>query len=264
MIVLLELNDQNYYSLEADREYMSNSQYKDFRTCEAMAMAKLSGEWSNPSDINLLLGSYVHAWLEGTLEQFKENNPSLFTKKGELYAQYRHADQMIQTLQEDPFVMLALEGQKEVIATAEFADAPWKIKMDVYNPEQCRIADLKTVRDINGKYWDKSQGYVSFVEAYGYLRQMALYLEIERLWAGRDTWLEALIVAVSKEDPPDKAIIGSDTTRLGYELEEVVQHMPRILEVKHGFADPVRCEKCKYCRETKKIKHIVHYLDLLE
>lgn len=38
---LLQLNDENYYSQEADMQYMSVSQYKAFRKCEAAALAKL-------------------------------------------------------------------------------------------------------------------------------------------------------------------------------------------------------------------------------
>ena len=45
------LTEANYYSKEANQEYLSVSQYKDFcgtmkqRGCEAKAMAKLRGEW---------------------------------------------------------------------------------------------------------------------------------------------------------------------------------------------------------------------------
>ena len=45
----MELNSSNYYSREANNEYLSVSQYKDFcgtlgkPACEAEAMAKLSG-----------------------------------------------------------------------------------------------------------------------------------------------------------------------------------------------------------------------------
>lgn len=44
------LNNENYYSKEADQEYLSVSQYKNFMgtigkpACEAQAMAMLNGE----------------------------------------------------------------------------------------------------------------------------------------------------------------------------------------------------------------------------
>ncbi|UED72112.1 PD-(D/E)XK nuclease-like domain-containing protein [Brevibacillus sp. HD3.3A] len=261
---MLELNNSNYFSLEADQHYMSNSQYKDFVECEARAMEKLTGSWKEPPSEALLLGSYVHAWAEGTLDEFKTNNPELFTKKGELYAQYKHADKMIETLAKDPFIMFLLQGEKEKIITAEFAGAVWKAKLDVRNEEGERIVDLKTVRDIRGKHWDKELGcYVSFVEAYGYLRQMALYAELERIYYGHSHFYETYIVAVSKEDPPDKEVIGMDQHRMEEELAEIERRMPRVLEVKSGNAEPKRCENCRYCRETKKVTKVVHYMDLL-
>ncbi|MEK4343254.1 MULTISPECIES: PD-(D/E)XK nuclease-like domain-containing protein [Brevibacillus] len=261
---MLELNSSNYYSLEADREYMSNSQYKDFIDCEARAMAKLSGEWSEPPSEALLLGSYVHAWADGTLENFKQTTPELFTKKGELYAHYKIGDKMIETLANDPFIMFLLQGEKEKIITAEFAGVIWKAKLDVWNEGGARIVDLKTVRDIRGKHWDKELGcYVSFVEAFGYLRQIAIYAELERVCRGRSHWLETLIVAVSKEDPPDKAVIGLDHHRIEEELAEVERKMPRVLAVKNGQVEPKRCESCGYCRQTKKLSRVVHYMDLL-
>jgi hypothetical protein len=238
---------------------MSNSQYKDFMTCEAAAMAKISGEFIDPPGDACLVGSYVHAWLEGTIDEFKESNPALFKQNGELYAKYEIADVMIDTLRRDPFCMFVLEGQKEVIMTAEFAGTVWKVKLDAYKPEKKRFADLKTVRNIRDKVWDDKIGYCSFVESYGYIRQMAVYAEVEKRWTGRDEWIDPLIVAVSKEEVPDKEVIGFSESDLQRELEEIETNMPKILEVKRGLREPDRCEKCKYCRQTKQIRGVLHY-----
>lgn len=40
------LTSDNYYSPEADQEYMSCSQYQDFLRCEAAAMAKIHGVYT--------------------------------------------------------------------------------------------------------------------------------------------------------------------------------------------------------------------------
>lgn len=260
---MMELNSQNYHSTEANRRYMSHSQYQDFLSCEAMAMAKLFDGWKEPENTDLLVGSYVHAAIEGKLDEFKIKHPELFTKKGELYAQYKHADKMIEALKSDEFIQFVLTGEKEVIITADMFGVTWKAKLDTYNPGAGRIVDIKTTRSIRDKYWHKDYGYVSFVEAFGYITQIAIYAEIERLSSGRDGWLETLIVAISKEDPPDKEIILIDEDRIRIELEEVERNMERIIQVKQGKVEPERCEKCRYCRETKKVKKIVHYLDLI-
>ena len=68
------LTQENYYSTEADREYMSVSQYKEFcgtfgqTACEARAMAELNDEWGKKKTKALLVGSYVDAYFEGTLK----------------------------------------------------------------------------------------------------------------------------------------------------------------------------------------------------
>lgn len=258
------LTNLNYHSLEANRYYMSNSQYKDFLDCEAMAMAKITGALITPPNDACLLGSYVHAWVEGTLDEFKDQNPALFKQNGELYAKYESAHAMIATLRNDPFIQFVLQGRKEVIITAEMFGTPWKIKLDVYNTERGRFADLKTVANITAKHWDKRQGaYVSFVEAFGYIRQMALYAEIERIATSRRERLEPLIIAISKEDIPDKEVIGMDDDRLQLELMEVEARMERILMVKAGHEQPERCEHCTYCRRTKQLRTITHYSDLV-
>lgn len=266
VMLLMELNRELYYSKEADLEYMSNSQYKDFLDCEAKAMAKLNREWIEPANDNLLVGSYVHSWNSFELDQFKEEHPEMFKKDGSPYAKFLFADQMIATLENDPFCMFVLSGQKEVIMTAEMFGTPWKIRIDSYNPEKLRIVDLKTTRSINDLVWSNERwAKVSFIDAYNYPRQMAIYCEVERLTTGQAKWCEPLIVAVSKEEPPDKAIISLvDDARFEMELRHIEENLPRILAVKQGLEPPTRCEKCDYCRSTKKIDKVIHYTELVE
>jgi hypothetical protein len=264
---LLKLTDDNYFSLEADQQYMSVSQYKTFLKCETAALAQIQGKYIRPKSDALLFGSYVHAWQDGTVDKFKEQNPDLFSSKGptkgQLKATYQNADAMIKVLEEDPFCMMALQGEKEIILTGELFGAPWKIKIDAYNPKYGRFADLKTVKAIREKVWNDELGYCSFVEAYGYITQMAIYSEIERQNRGGEDWLESYIVAVSKETPPDKAVITIDQETLQYELENIESKMERIILLKGGDTEPKRCEKCDYCRRTKKVTNVIHYLELI-
>jgi len=256
------LTKENYHSNEANRVYMSNSQYKDFLSCEAAAMAKIRGEFITPQNDACLIGSYVHAWLEGAIDEFKEQTPELFKNNGQLYAKYEVADRMIETLRSDKLVQYIFQGQKEVIMTAEMFGAPWKVRFDVYQPGK-KIVDLKTVQDIRKKIYTPLYGYTSFVEAYEYIRQFAIYLEVERRVTGAEAWLERFLVAVSKEEEPDKEIITIDNERLQIELDLVENNMPRIIAVKSGFEQPKRCEVCKYCRRTKKLTGVVHFSELV-
>lgn len=65
----MELTAENYYSPEANAEYMSVSQFKSFAgtdgklACEAEAMAELRGEWEMKKTTALMVGSYVDSYL---------------------------------------------------------------------------------------------------------------------------------------------------------------------------------------------------------
>ncbi|WP_127532769.1 PD-(D/E)XK nuclease-like domain-containing protein [Paenibacillus kobensis] len=257
----MNLTAENYYSNEADRHYMSVSQYKGFLKCEAAALAKLNG-WKEPTPEAFLVGSYVHSAFDGTIEQFRSEHPEIYTQKKELKAPFKQADEMIQTIAKDSLCMTMLTGEHETIITATLYGVEWKARIDVLAPDNGRIVDLKTVKSIREKYWHDGR-YVSFVEAYGYTTQMAVYSELERIANRRFERLEPFIVAVSKEDVPDKAAICFDDETVNAALEDVREKLPRVIDVKTGFAEPIRCENCRYCRQTKKAE-IVHYLNLLE
>lgn len=264
--MMLKLTRDNYHSNAANRNYMSRGQYKSFLDCEAREVAKLSGAWVDEPSIALEVGQYVHTFNDGTIREFIANHPGMFKKDGSLKADYLVADKMIETLTRDPMAMYCLEGEKEVIVTAEMFGAWWKVMLDVQNNSRRRIVDLKTTRSVTEHVWNEElRKKVSFVEAYQYPLQMAIYTELERIAMGRDEgdWSEFLIVAVSKEKCPDKAIINmTDPERLVKELAEVEANMPRIIAVKAGLEEPNRCECCDYCRSTKVLSGAIHYSEL--
>ena len=259
------LNAENYYSEEMNFRYMSNSQYNDFLRCEAMALAKIQGDWKPAPSNDFLVVSFLHAWNESpmALEEFKRNTPEIFTMKGDLRSEFRFAEEMIKTLEQDAFCFSTLGGEKEVIMTAEIGGAEWKIKIDTYKPNKA-VIDLKTTRSIWDLQWStEHRRRVSFIEQFNYWQQLAIYTEVERLTMGRDKRLDALIVAISKETPPDKAvIILDDQDRMEHELNQIRANMPRILEVKQGFIEPTSCGRCAYCRSVKDITEVISYKDL--
>jgi len=261
----MNLTKETYYSLEANNYYMSNSLYNSFVNCEAATMAYLAGEWVEEKPTAFLVGSYVHAWAEGTLDEFMSEHPECFTKSGSLRAEFKQAEKMIETLKVDPFAMHTLQGGKEVIMTAEIDGVPWKIKPDVYVPGK-RIVDLKTTRSIRELQWSQwNKGRVTFIEQYNYFQQVAIYLEVERINAGRSEgdWLDFYMVAVSKEKIPDKEVINlTDHERVMVELSRMMVIMPRILAIKEGRVEPFRCEACNYCRSTKRLSRALYYKEL--
>jgi len=263
----MQLTRKNYHSKEANVAFMSNSQYKAFLECEAKQVAILAGTHIEETSEAFLVGSYVHSWSEGRKDEFAAEHPEMFTKGGkDLKAPFRAANEMIYTLETDKLCMYMLEGQKEVIMTTEFAGVPWKIMIDSYQPDRRRIVDLKTTKNIREKTWDKEvREKVGFIEQYKYIQQAAIYTEVERLASGRPEGdiFDFYIVAVSKQDPPDKEVIDlRDAERYYYELEKVKENMTRILAVKSGQETPMRCEHCDFCRKTRKLTGAIHYTDL--
>lgn len=259
----MKLNSKNYYSNKADKQYMSVSQYKSFLSCEAKTMAKLNGQWIEPENEAFLIGSYVHSWNDNTLEQFKSKHPKLFKKDGSLMAKYEIGNKMIAALENDKLVSMVREGEKEVIKTAELFGVPWKCMIDIYSSKNEVIADLKTTREIHKKYWNEStRTHQNFIEYYDYLVQMAVYCEIDRINRKSDYYYLPHIIAVSKEDIPDKSIVYLGTDFIQDKLLEVEINMDRIKQVKHEGAEPRRCGKCDYCKATKQLTKVIHYLDL--
>jgi hypothetical protein len=239
------LTDENYYSPEANQEYMSVSQYKDFQKCEAMALASLRGEWERPKTTALLVGSYIDSWFEGTLEEFKAAHPEIYKKGGQLKADFVQAEEIIEFVQKDPLFMRYMSGRKQVIMTAELFGTKWKIKMDSYHPD--KIVDLKVMRSM-----ERIMGK-SFVEHWGYDLQLAIYAAVE----GRD--IATYLAVVTKQDIPDKEIISVPRWRRLELLEDVKNNMPHILAVKSGRIPPTRCGVCEYCRATKMLTEPIDF-----
>ncbi len=240
------LTNDNYYSTEVNQKYMSVSQYKDFRKCEAMALATLRGEWTRPKTTALLVGSYIDSWFEGTLSEFCSQHPEMFKKDGSLKADFIQAEELIEFAKKDDLFMEYMSGEKQVILTRDICGTPWKIKIDSYHPGKM-IVDLKVMRSM-----DRIMGK-SFVEHWGYDLQMAVYDEVE------GSCLETYLAVLTKEDPPNKDIIHIPRWRKVELLDEIESTMPRILDVKFGRVEPERCGVCEYCRATKKLTEPIDF-----
>lgn len=261
----MQLTEENYYSTEADKEYMSVSEFKNFvgtygrAGCEFKAMEKLAGRWVDESSDAMLVGSYVDAWMDGTLDKFKAANPQLFTAKGELYAKYKKADEVIARISRDQYFMKYIGGQHQVIMTGELFGSKWKIKMDSYLPGKA-IVDLKVMSSITKLEWVKDIGYLDFVRYWGYDIQCAVYQEIVRQNTGLK--LPVYLACATKEDEPDIQIIQVTQNYLDEALSLVEANMPRVLRVKNGEDNPDRCNVCDCCRYHKVLTKPISISDL--
>ena len=264
------LTSDNYYSLEADKRYMSVHQYLDFvghmgvNGCEAHAMAKLKGEWTDETTKAMLIGSYVDSYFEGTLDKFKEEHPEVFSSRGstagELKSDYKMAENLIRRCEKDQYFMQTLSGEKQVIMTGYLFGCEWKIKMDSYIPGKA-IVDLKTSSDIHRMWKVQDYGYASFVEYWGYTLQLAVYQKIVEINTGNK--LPCYISVVTKEAYPEIAVIYVDQLTLDHALNEIEMNMQSVLAVKNGDAEPIRCEQCDYCKSTKVLTGPINHQDLI-
>ena len=257
------LTADNYYSSEADHRYMSVHQYLDFvghmgiRGCEKRAMAALEGKYTKEKSTAMLVGSYVDSYFEGSLEQFKRENPEIFTQKGELKSNFKQAEKMIARAEQDEKFMMYMSGDKQVIKTGYMFGCDWKIKMDSYIPDKV-IVDLKTTADLHRAWKVQDYGYASVAEYWGYTIQMAVYQKIVEIDTGKK--LPCILAFITKEDSPEIKLCYIDQVTLDHALNEVEMNMSSVLMVKNGEVDPIPCGKCDYCKRCKHDNRIHGFL----
>lgn len=261
----MNLKESNYYSEEKNWEYMSCSQYKQFTSCSAKAMAELMGDIPKEDTKAFLVGNYVHSAFESqeSHERFiEEHKDEMYTKKGTLYKDFIIAEEMVQRLKKDRFFTEHFVGEKEVIVTGELFGTAWKGKIDCLNIEKGEFYDLKTTADIRQKIWSEERKvYVPFVESFGYYEQMVIYKTL--LEMKYDKEFTPYIFAVSKQSPCDIEAIEFRPEILQVALGNVEKNLPQILRIKNGEERPWMCGKCDYCRGHKQLTGFVQAEELI-
>lgn len=262
----------NYYTRAINEAYMSVSQFKSFRQCEARAMAETHGDYIRPMSIAMLVGSYVDAYFSGEMEDFQRQHADMSTKAGRLKAPFIQAEKIIARAKQDKLFSMVIAGKAQEIRTGYIAGVPFKIKIDsLLDFEQCTdiveafpkclpymgfapgaIVDYKVMQSFEPR-WVAGLGRVSFIEAWGYDLQMAVYREIE----GHD--LPCFIAGLTKEDATDMELFAMQEDILAERLMLVEELAPRYQAIKASKIEPERCGRCDYCRTTKVLDGPVDY-----
>ncbi len=233
-----------------NHNFMSYSTFSKYLECEAAAKE----HYSEPSSTAMLVGSYVDAHFSNELEDFKAEHPEIMNSRtGELKADFKQADTIIERLESDPLMMQYMSGEKQRIMTGEILGMPFKIKMDSYKEGEF-IVDLKVMKDFKRVYSDNFRSYVPFFKAYNYDIELALFQEIVRQNTGKQ--LPCYLACITKEDPADVSLIQFSQEELDEALEIIKQDIPRIKKILNGEVAPHRCETCAYCRMTKRARLI--------
>ena len=270
----MKLTGRNYYSKEANVSFMSVSQFKSFRNCEAAALAELKGEYERPSSKALLLGSFVDELLTGTKKtrnQFiVENRLELFQKSSKLtkvsdeellsllsdktfdvfcadnkpYAEIVQALETVAKVKKQPLMMKHFRSRHQTIMTGEIAGVPFKIKMDNYKPGEF-ISDGKYMASLRSPNM-----FEPMVKYWGYDIQGAVYQEIVRQNTGKR--LPFFLDIATKEVPSHLAVAQINQFDLDEALEIVKTFAPRYEAIKNGEIEPERCGEygCNFCTET--------------
>lgn len=242
----MNLNAENYFSKEADLNYFSASQIKNFKKCEASTMAKIRGEYETPMSQALTQGQFVDEALTGDYGQWVLKHPEICKRDGNLKAEYMLCQDMVTRARKDPLFMEFMEGEHQTIMTAKIFGVPFKAKFDVLGPD--RIVDLKTVKDLSPKYLP-GHGRVDFATAWDWPLQMALYQKIYE--ANEGVKLPCYLAVITKETPADIRIIHIEQERMDAEIAWLEHALPRFEMIKDGAIEPERCDACAYCRESR-------------
>jgi hypothetical protein len=233
--------DESYFYV---KHHMSCSSFKRFSKCEVEALS----EWGEPS-VAMKVGSYVDAFVSGTLDKFKELNPDIVSSrgstKGELKAEYKQADLICDYIMKDRVISQFLSGEKQVVMTGEIEGVPTKIKMDSYS-KGIAISDLKVMATVT----DKNGSYINFISPYGYDIQCAIYQEI--CFQNTGERLPCYIVAVTKESPINSVVVQIPQEVLDRALYQVKSTIVDYYAVKMGNKEADGCGKCKACIERRE------------
>ncbi len=246
------ITNLDYYEND---EYMSVSQFKKLSKCEVDGLVPFP-----PPTSSMMVGAYVDAFVEGTLEQFKEANPDIFSSrgatKGELKSEYKMADTICEFIQKDPVFSKFMSGEKQTIMTGEISGVPFKIKMDSYSPN-IAINDLKVMRSVT----DRFGNFYDFITPWGYEVQLACYQEIVRQNTGEQ--LPCYVCAVTKEVPINSVIVKIPQDVLDIALYKVQSEINHLYDVKMGKVEPHGCGTCDSCISARKSTPIISMRDLL-
>lgn len=262
----IAITEANYFSPEISRQFMSASQVKGFMNCEAMALAELREEYQRGETTPLLVGGYVDAYFSNTLGQYVAEHPQIYTRTGTLRADFSQAQEIIARIEADPLMLAMLKGIAQPIYTGNIQGVPFRGKLDsLIDAAQCKrimadfpnmtdtllmvdgaIVDLKIMRDMR-PIWVQGRGRLSFIEAWRYDLQLAVYQE---LVGGK---LPCFIACATKEKECDLALIHIPQYMLDTALEIAMPQLARFQEIKAGAVQPIRCEQCDYCRRSRVI-----------
>lgn len=263
----LKLTPENYHSDEADKGYMSVSQYKTRDDCAARWWAQcVTMEWEPEETDALASGKYFHALVlepEKAEDALEAGRDWLLTKGSarklsEKKAGARGLDTMAARMLATPEVNKWNQGEHEVIIVGTLGGVYWKVRVDTLDLDKGFFSDLKSTASLTKtEYVPRLGARGNFIDAYNYRLQFAVYRYILHQQFGQ--WLRPVLVAHQKPTPkvPDPAPLAMEFN------EEALSEFDTIIqEVRYGIQEMrqqlesedtgERCGKCEYCSQFRR------------
>lgn len=251
------LNNENYFSQEADMYYMSVSQWKLFNECEAKALSTLEGQENATYKQAYLEGQLFEALVAGDKELFMAKHPEIISSRGptagQIKSEYKKIISAAEKFNEQEFFRQIIDNcDKQLILTGKICDVEVKCALDLFDRKTNSIYDIKCMKDFK-EQWDKDEkAYKPWYYTYNYILQLAVYREIVRQNFGEP--LEIGLLAATKEEIPDIQALRIDTELLDIELENFKSKIKRYNEIKKKQTiKPKACGCCDYCKKNKNI-----------
>lgn len=252
----MELTHQNYFSKEADLEYMSVSQYKLFRECEAKALATIQGQEDATYKTAFLEGELFEALVSGDANLFKAQHPELLSTRGatagQIKSEFKKVINASEKFNDQVFFRDIIDRcEKQIVLTGEIKGIKVKCMLDLFDKKTNSIYDIKCMKDFKEQWNKDEKAYMPWYYTYGYVLQLAVYREIVRQNFGEPK--EIGLIAATKEEIPDIQALSFDSSLLDLELEDFKNNVERYDKIKKGIEEPVACTLCSYCKEHKVI-----------
>jgi len=289
------LNLDNYYDKD---KFMSVSRWKAMSRCEVAGVKPFDD--TNRS-IPLLVGSYVDAYVEGNLDQFKIDTPEIFTKK---IAPHEGTVELLRTIDEGYVTRNNTLNSKKLSEAKrlheECFDVEYKLKSDYVKADEiCEYIDNNSTMQqfLSGEkqtvmtgeiagvpfkikmdsyaegiaisdlkvmrsVTDKEGNIVDFITPWKYDVQLACYQEIVRQNTGNQ--LPCYIVAVTKESPINSIIVNIPQEVLNTALYRVEETIEELYQAYIGERLPDPCGICKVCIANRTDTNIISMFDIIE
>lgn len=251
----MKLNLENYYSIKANKEYMSVSQFKNFKLCEKKAMYDLENDFQEDKQC-FLEGQLFEALVSGDANLFKAQHPELLSTRGatagQIKSEFKKVINASEKFNDQVFFRDIIDRcEKQIVLTGEIKGIKVKCMLDLFDKKTNSIYDIKCMKDFKEQWNKDEKAYMPWYYTYGYVLQLAVYREIVRQNFGEPK--EIGLIAATKEEIPDIQALSFDSSLLDLELEDFKNNVERYNKVKKGVEEPIACGCCDYCKRIKVI-----------